>query len=145
MGDNAFLAGYGAAQALPGPLFTFAAYLGALVAPNGSGLGQIALWSIAALGFIFLPGLLIATAGVSLWTWIGRHPMARGALAGVNAAVVGILGAALYSPIWTSAVHGPQDVAIALAAFLLLDRWRAPPLVIVLFCVSAALTMAHLR
>jgi chromate transporter len=143
--DNAFLAGYGAAQAVPGPLFTFAAYLGALVAPAGSGVGQTALWSAAALGFIFLPGLLVATAGISLWTWVGHHPTARGALAGVNAAVVGVLGAALYTPIWTSAVRGPQDVAIALVAFLLLERWRAPPPIIVLFCIAATLTMAHIR
>lgn len=71
--------------------------------------------------------------------------MARGALAGVNAAVAGILGAALYSPIWTSAVRGPQDVAIAVVGFLLLERWRAPPLVIVLFCIAATLAMAHIR
>lgn len=89
--------------------------------------------------------MLIATAGVSLWTWAGRHPMARGALAGVNAAVVGMLGAALCSPIWTSAVRGPQDVAIAVVGFLLLERWRAPPLVIVLFCIAATLAMAHIR
>jgi chromate transporter len=145
IGDNAFLAGYGAAQALPGPLFTFAAYLGALVAPPGSGAGQAWLWSAAALGFIFLPGLLIATVGASLWTWLGRHPMASAALVGVNAAVVGVLGAALYTPIWTSAVHGAYDVAIALVAFLLLARWRAPPVVTVLFCIVAAHTMAHIR
>ncbi len=145
IGDNTFLAGYGAAQALPGPLFTFAADLGALVAPKGSGLEQTALWSATALGFIFLPGLLIATAGVSLWNGFRRHPMARGALAGVNAAVVGVLGAALYTPIWTSAIRGPQDVAIALVAFLLLERWRAPPLVVVLFCVAAAVAVANIR
>jgi len=145
LGDNAFLAGYGAAQAAPGPLFTFAAYLGALIAPPGSGVGQAALWSAAALGFIFLPGLLLASAAMPLWNWLRRHPMARGALAGANAAVVGVLGAALYSPIWTSAIHGPLDVAIALVAFLALERWRAAPLLIVLFCVAAALTRAQFR
>jgi len=145
IGDNAFLVGYGAAQALPGPLFTFAAYLGALVAPNGSSFGQMALWSAAATGFVFLPGVLIATAGVSLWTWVGRHPMAQGALAGINAAVVGVLAAALYTPIWTSAINDPHDVAIALIAFLLLERWRAPPAIAVLFCVASAFAVAHLR
>jgi chromate transporter len=76
---------------------------------------------------------------------LGRHPTARGALAGVNAAVVGVLGAALYTPVWTSAVHRPPDVAIALAAFLLLERWRAPPIIVVLFCIAAALAIAHVR
>jgi chromate transporter len=145
IGDDAFLAGYGAAQAVPGPLFTFAAYLGARVAPHGLGVGQTGLWSAAALGFIFLPGLLIVTAALPLWTWLGRRPMARGALAGVNAAVVGVLGAALYTPIWTSAVRGPHDLAIGLVAFLLLERWRAPPILIVLFCVAAAIVMARVR
>ena len=135
--DNAFLSGYGAAQAVPGPLFTFAAYLGAIIAPRGSGLG-VALWSLAALVFIFLPGMLVALAGLPLWNWLGHHAAARGALAGVNAAVVGVLGAALYSPIWTSAVFGPRDVAIALVAFMFLERWRAPPILTVAFCVAAS-------
>jgi chromate transporter len=142
--DNAFLAGYGAVQALPGPLFSFAAYLGAMLAPHGSGIGRTALWSAVALGFIFLPGLLIAIVGASLWTWLGRHPIARGGLAGANAAVVGVLGAALYTPIWTSAVHGPHDVAIALTAFLILERWRAPPITAVLFCVAATVTAGRI-
>ncbi len=141
IGDQAFLAGYGAVQAAPGPLFTFAAYLGVLLAPPGSGGGRTALWSVVAVVCIFAPGLLIATAALPLWTWLGRHPTARGALAGVNAAVVGVLGAALYTPISTSAIHGPQDLAIALIAFLLLVRWRAPPIVVVLFCIAAAVTM----
>jgi chromate transporter len=143
IGDDAFLAGYGAVQAAPGPLFAFAAYLGAMVAPHGSGAGRTALWSAVALGFIFLPGLLIATAALPLWTWLGRQPTARGALAGVNAAVVGVLGAALYTPIWTSAIRGPHDLAIALIALLLLERWRAPPIIIVVFCITAAAAIAH--
>ncbi|HZC15671.1 MAG TPA: chromate efflux transporter [Caulobacteraceae bacterium] len=138
LSDSAFLSGYGAAQAMPGPLFTFAAYLGATVAPRGSGIGVAALWSAAALAFIFLPGLLVALAGLPLWSWIGRHPTARGALAGVNAAVVGVLGAALYDPIWTGAILNARDLAIALVAFMLLERWRAPPVLIVVFCVGAA-------
>ena len=135
LSDGTFLAGYGVAQAVPGPLFTFAAYLGAIVAPPGAA----ALWSAAALVFLFLPGLLLALAGLPLWAWLGRHPAARGALAGINAAVVGVLGAALYSPIWVSAVGNGRDVAIALTGFLLLERWRAPPLLVVIFCVAAAL------
>lgn len=133
--DSSFLAGYGAAQALPGPLFTFAAYLGAAVAPAG----KAPFWSLAALVFVFLPGILIAIAGLPLWAWLGHHPAARGGLAGINAAVVGVLGAALYNPIWVSGISNGRDVAIALAGLLLLERWRVPPLVVVVFCVGAAL------
>jgi chromate transporter len=143
--DNSFLAGYGAAQAVPGPLFTFAAYLGAAIAPRGSGSGVVALWSATALVFIFLPGLLVALAGLPLWRWVGGHPTARGALAGVNAAVVGVLGAALYNPIWTSAILDARDLAIALVAFILLQRWRAPPILIVGFCLAAATIAAWAR
>src|SRR5262249_28478714 len=123
LSDNDFLAGYGVAQAIPGPLFTFSAYLGAVVAPPGAAL----LWSAVALVFIFLPGILIALAGLQVWLWLGHHPAARAALAGINAAVVGVLGAALYNPIWLSAIGNGRDVAIALAGFLLLERWRGPP------------------
>ena len=80
LSDNAFLAGYGAAQAIPGPLFTFAAYLGAVVAPGGTG----ALWATVAVVFMFLPGLLVALAGLPLWSWFGHHPVARAALVGIN-------------------------------------------------------------
>ncbi len=141
LSDNAFLAGYGVAQAIPGPLFTFSAYLGAAVAPAGAALP----WAGVALVFIFLPGLLIALAGLPVWLWLGRHPAARGALAGINAAVVGVLGAALYNPIWLSAIGNGRDVAIALAGFLFLERWRVPPLAIVIFCVIAALVSALLH
>src|SRR6516165_9215102 len=143
LSDNAFLAGYGMAQAIPGPLFTFSAYLGAIVAPAGA--GATMLWSSLALIFIFLPGLLIALAGLPVWLWLGHHPAARAALAGINAAVVGVLGAALYNPIWLSAVGNGRDVAIALVGFLLLERWRVPPLAIVVFSVGAALISAAVR
>jgi chromate transporter len=139
--NGIFLAGYGAAQAVPGPLFTFAAYLGAVVAPPGSEF----VWSVTALVSIFLPGLLVALAGLPVWTWVARHDAAKAGLAGVNAAVVGLLGAALYDPVWTSAIHGGRDVAIALAGFLLLHLWRLPPLAILAFCVGAALVSASLR
>ena len=139
--DSTFLTGYGAAQAVPGPLFTFAAYIGAAVAPAG----QAFLWSLVALVFVFLPGILIAIAGLPLWAWLGDHAAARGALAGINAAVLGILGAALYNPIWVSAVASGRDVAIALAGLLLLERWRVPPLIVVLFCTAATMVSAALR
>jgi chromate transporter len=135
LSDSTFLAGYGVAQAIPGPLFTFSAYLGAVVAPPGGAL----VWSGTALVFMFLPGMLIALAGLRIWLWLGHHPAARAALAGINAAVVGVLGAALYNPIWLSAVVNGRDVAIALAGFLLLQLWRIPPVAIVVFCVAAAL------
>lgn len=141
LSDNTFLAGYGVAQTIPGPLFTFSAYLGAVVAPAGAAL----LWSAVALIFIFLPGVLIALAGLPVWLWLGHHPAARAALAGINAAVVGVLGAALYNPIWLSAVANGRDVAIALVGFLLLERWRVPPLAIVVFCVGAALISVLIR
>jgi chromate transporter len=138
LSDNAFLAGYGAAQAIPGPLFTFSAYLGAMVAPHGAA----AFWSGTALVFMFLPGVLVAVAGLPLWSWLGHHPAARAALAGINAAVVGVLGAALYNPIWVSAVTSGGDVAIALTGFLLLERWRVPPFAVVGVCVCSTLLSA---
>jgi chromate transporter len=141
LSDDSFLAGYGVAQAIPGPLFTFSAYLGAVVAPASAAL----LWSAVALVFMFLPGMLIALAGLPVWLWLGHHPAARAALAGINAAVDGVLGAALYNPIWLSAVANGRDVAIALVGFLLLERWRVPPLAIVVFCVSAALISVSIR
>jgi len=138
LSDNAFLTGYGAAQAIPGPIFTFSSYLGATVAPAGAA----ALWSVVALFSIYLPGLLMALAGLPLWSWLARHSAARAALAGINAAVVGELGAALYDPMWINAVSSNRDVAIAITGFLLLERWQIPPVVIVGFSVGAALLSA---
>ncbi len=132
--DDTFLAGYGAAQALPGPLFTFAAFLGATAAPAGASLA----WAIAAVLAIFLPGMLIGVAGLSLWRLGARLPRAGGALAGVNAAVVGILGTALYDPVATTAIHGVADALIALAGFLLLQKWRMATLLVVALCVAVA-------
>jgi chromate transporter len=143
--DGTFLSGYGAAQALPGPLFTFAAFLGATVAPAGAGWAVKAAWAFLALVAIFLPGLLLALAGAPLWSRVSRHPAARGALAGINAAVVGLLAAALVTPIWTSAVTGPADVAIAVAGLLLLLVARAPPLAVVVLTVAGAIGAAALE
>lgn len=140
LSDDVFLAGYGLAQAVPGPLFTFAAYLGAANTHTASPI----LGAGVALFFIFLPGLLIAVAGVCLWDRFARHPNARAALAGINAVVVGILGAALYDPVWTAAVHSGTDVAIAAAGLILLERWKAPPIAIVAMCVIASVAASHL-
>ncbi len=124
---------------MPGPLFTVSSYLGAIVVP-----AELApLWAAVALVCMFLPGLLIALAGIPVWTWVGRRPAARGALAGVNAAVVGVLGAALYDPIWRSAVVNGRDLAVALTGFLLIERWRTPPIVIVVLAVVAEVLMGR--
>ena len=136
--DDAFLAGYGAAQAVPGPLFTFAAYLGAVVAPEPHGLAGAALGLVG----IFLPGILILLGALPFWDAFRGRPAAQAAMRGVNAAVVGLLGAALYNPVWTSAVHGPRDFGIALVGFVLLAVWRAPPLVVVAFSAAAGVLTA---
>jgi chromate transporter len=135
-----FLAGYGAAQAVPGPMFTLAAYLGARL-PGGEG---GALGAAIALGAIFLPGFLLVAGVLPLWRAVAGRPTAARAIAGVNAAVVGLLGAALYVPVWTSAVRGPADVAIALVGFTLLAAWRASALLVVVWCVLAAVAAAQL-
>ncbi len=124
---DAFLAGYGAAQAMPGPLFTFAAYLGAVSGPAPNGI----VGAIIALVAIFLPGLLLMAGALPFWDAFRRRPSAQAAMRGTNAAVVGILAAALYNPVWTSAVTGPIDFAIATIGFVLLVVWRLPPLAVV--------------
>lgn len=138
IGDERFLAGYGMAQAIPGPLFTFSAYLGAAVAPPGCG----AVWAALALLLIFLPGLLLAVAGAGLWNRLGRRRRVLAALAGVNAAVVGILGAALYAPVAITAILKPADAAVAVAGLLLLERWKAPPLAAVALCAGLSLALS---
>ncbi|MGN6805184.1 MAG: chromate transporter, partial [Trinickia sp.] len=131
--SNDFLAGYGAAQAVPGPLFTFAAFLGWIMTGTpGHGWGAL----LATAG-IFLPGLLLVLSALPYWQALRAHPSMAPALAGVNAAVVGLLATALYSPVWTSAVHSGADFAIATVGFFLLTRWKVPPLVVVLLCAVA--------
>lgn len=136
--DPHFLAGYGAAQAIPGPLFTFAAYLGAASAPQAGPL-VAALWAGVALAAIFLPGLLIATAVLPVWSAVARYAPMRAALAGVNAAVVGLLAAALVTPVASTALVQPSDVAIAALGIMLLIRWRAPPLLVVVVTLICCL------
>jgi chromate transporter len=132
VGDDAFLAGYGAAQAVPGPLFTFAAYLGAVMGPSPNGVTGAALGLVS----IFLPGLLLHLGTLPFWESFRQRAGTQAVMRGINAAVVGLLGAALYSPIWTSAVQRPQDFAVALIGFVLLVGWKAPPVVVVAVCAA---------
>lgn len=135
-----FLAGYGAAQAVPGPMFSLAAYLGARIPDVGGGLTGASL----ALTAIFLPGFLLLAGILPLWRVLARHPAAARAIAGVNAAVVGLLGAALYDPVWTSAVFEPTDVAIALVGFTMVSAWRLSVIYVVAWCVLASILRALL-
>lgn len=125
---DTFLAGYGAAQAVPGPLFTFGAYLGAVMTKPLGGVFGAAIGLVA----IFLPGLLLQMAALPFWSLFRGKPAAQAAMRGVNAAVVGILGAALYSPVWTSAVLKPEDFALAVAGFVLLTAWKTQPFFVAL-------------
>lgn len=125
--DEQFLAGYGAAQALPGPLFTFSAYLGAVMAPGIAGLKNAFLCLFS----IFLPAWLLIGGALPFWQRLRAERWAQAALAGANAAVVGVLLAALYSPVVTESVRGPRDAAAALVAFGLLEQWKAPPWLVV--------------
>jgi chromate transporter len=132
---DAFLAGYGAAQAVPGPLFTFAAYLGAAMGPAPAGVAGATLCLLA----IYLPSALLLVGVLPFWDGLRRRAGVQSALRGVNAAVVGVLLAALYSPVWTSAITGPADFGLGLAAFLALAFWKLPPwLVVVLGGAVAA-------
>ena len=134
-----FLAGYGAAQAVPGPLFTFSAYLGAVMQPSPSGVLGAAICLVA----IFLPSFLLIAGGLPVWRLLRTNLSFQAALRGVNAAVVGLLLAALYDPVWTSAVGSASDFGIALAAFGLLALWRAPPWSVVVFAALAAEAVAQ--
>lgn len=140
LSDDAFLAGYGAAQAVPGPLFTFAAYLGTVVSPDPHGVAGAALGLVG----IFLPGLLVLLGALPFWDSFRKRAGAQAMMRGVNAAVVGVLGAALYDPVWTTTVHTPRDFGIALVGFVLLVAWRAPPLIVVAFSAAAETAMALL-
>jgi chromate transporter len=136
--NDAFLAGYGAAQAVPGPLFTFSAYLGTVAgpAPNGWVGGLLCLVAI------FLPSFLLLIGALPFWDVVRRRPAVQAALRGVNAAVVGLLLAALYRPVWTSAIFGPADFALGIMAFLLLALWAVPPWLVVIFGALAASAIA---
>lgn len=134
---DAFLAGYGAAQAVPGPLFTFAAYLGAAMpAPLGGWLGGMTL-----LLAIFVPAFLLVLGALPFWNALRKRDGARRTLAGINAAVVGVLAAALYDPVWTAAIHGKTDFALALLAFGLLEYGKVSPAWVVLVAAAGGALM----
>ncbi|MCK6450393.1 MAG: chromate efflux transporter [Alphaproteobacteria bacterium] len=132
-GDT-FLAGYGAAQAVPGPLFTFAGYLGAVMDPQPNGWLGAAICLVA----IFLPSFLLTLGALPFWEDLRRVRPVRSALLGVNAAVVGLLLAALYNPVWTSAVKSPADFALAATGFALLAFWKWPPWLVVILTAAGA-------
>ncbi len=136
--EGTFLAGYAAAQAVPGPLFTFAAYLGAVLGPWPNGIVGATL----ALSAIFLPGFLLLVGCLPFWERFRRQAGAQSLMRGANAAVVGILGAALYSPVFTSAVADERDFALAVAGFVALVVWEAPPWVVVAFGAVGGVALA---
>src|SRR5262250_857810 len=133
VGNDAFLAGYGAAQAVPGPLFTFAAYLGTVMEPEPNGWIGASICLIA----IFLPSFLLVIGALPFWEQLRRRPVAQASLRGVNAAVVGLLLAALYHPVWTVGITNAADFALAVAAFLLLFMWQTPPWLVVILSAAA--------
>jgi chromate transporter len=136
--NDGFLAGYGAAQAVPGPLFTFAAYLGTAMQPAPNGL----LGGLICLVAIFLPSFLLLFGALPFWNDLRKRTDIQSALKGVNAAVVGLLLAALYTPVWTSAINGPADFAVGLVAFLLLVFWKTPPWLVVILGALARSAIA---
>ncbi|HID9997594.1 TPA: chromate transporter, partial [Klebsiella pneumoniae] len=127
---DTFLAGYGAAQAVPGPLFTFAAFLGASMNQVPSGW----LGGLVCLLAIFAPSFLLIVGALPFWESLRRNIRTQAALQGINAAVVGLLLAALYQPVWTSAVLAPQDFGLALVALVALMFWKLPPWLVVVSC-----------
>ncbi len=137
VGPEQFLAGYGAAQAIPGPLFAFSAYLGAVAGAQSSP----GLLAVIALLFIFLPGLLLVAGVLPFWQRVSSHPRADRFVAGVNAGVVGLLGAAFFNPVLVTGVRDLTDLAIALIAFLLLYWGRVSPLIVVVVCVLISLVL----
>lgn len=137
LGLDAFLAGYGAAQAVPGPLFTFAAYLGAVMAPWSSGW----LGGMLCLGAVFLPSILLVLGVLPFWEALRKKPAAQAALQGTNAVVVGILLAALYDPVWTAGIHTRADFMVGLGAFGLLLFWKAPSWLVVILAAGAGILL----
>jgi chromate transporter len=138
--NEAFVAGYGAAQAVPGPLFTFAAYLGFVMQAEPNRWTGAAL----ALGAIFLPAFLLVFGALPFWDLLRSRPAFQSALRGINAAVVGLLAAALYHPVWTSAIGRPADFALGLLAFGLLALWKFPPWLVVILAALGGEALTRL-
>jgi len=139
VGNDTFLAGYGAAQAVPGPLFTFSAYLGTVMHPPPNGWVGAILCLVA----MFLPAFLLVIGPLPFWDELRRRSWAQAMLRGVNAAVVGLLLAALYRPVWTSAITNAGDFALGATAFLLLFMWKTPPWLVVVFCAIGGKALLH--
>ena len=138
--DNLLLAGYGAAQAVPGPILTFAAYLGTVMGPTPNGW----IGGLICLVAIYLPSLLLLIGILPFWDELRRRSSIQAALRGVNAAVVGVLVAAFYSPVWTSAINAPRDFGIAILAFLGLAFWKIPAWLVVISGTLATTALAAL-
>jgi chromate transporter len=138
--NDAFLAGYGAAQAVPGPLFTFSAYLGTVMQPAPNGW----LGAMLCLFGMFLPAFLLVIGPLPFWDDLRRRSSAQGALRGVNAAVVGLLLSALYNPVWTSGIRNAGDFVLGAAAFLLLFMWKTPPWLVVVICAIGGEALSYL-
>jgi chromate transporter len=138
--NDMFLAGYGAAQAVPGPLFTFAAYLGTVMNPPPNGF----IGALICLVAIFLPSFLLVIGALPFWEELRRRASAQAALRGVNAAVVGLLLAALYQPVWVAGITNAADFALAIAAFLLLFMWQTPPWLVVILSAAAGALLSTL-
>ena len=138
--NEQFVAGYGAAQAVPGPLFTFSAYLGTVMGPEPNG------WpgALLALFAIFLPSFLLITGALPFWDLLRSVPVFQSALKGINAAVVGLLLAALYKPVWTSAIYSAADFGLGLVAFALLMFWRFPPWLVVVLTAFGGEALARI-
>ncbi|MEX0763255.1 MAG: chromate efflux transporter [Dehalococcoidia bacterium] len=136
--NDQFIAGYGAAQAVPGPLFSFAAFLGSVMGPVPNGMAGAAI----ALAAIYVPSFLLVVGTLHFWDRLRSLQSFQSALRGVNAAVVGLLLAALYTPVWTSAINEPADVALGLAAFALLAFWRVPPWLVVVLAAAGGQAIA---
>jgi chromate transporter len=138
--NDVFLAGYGAAQAVPGPLFTFAAYLGTVMDPVPNGL----VGGLICLVAIFVPSFLLVVGALPFWDTIRQAPSMQTALLGVNAAVVGLLLAAFYNPVWTNAIKSSSDFGLALVAFTLLAFWKLPAWLVVILTALGGWLLAVL-
>ncbi len=147
IGNDQFVAGYGATQAVPGPLFTFAAYLGASITAGSDGSGlfrQPWIGGLITLAAIYIPSFLLVWGVLPFWSRLGRSNRMRGAISGVNAVVVGLLLAALYSPIWTGSVRNPEDFGLVIVLFGLLAIWKLPPWSVVVIAAAGGFVLEWL-